>query len=300
VRPFAGDRFAVVLLPLMFAVVGVVAAFVLRARRDLGAGMLAERTGPAHGGMGNTWQLGWRLNRGALLFWAIAIVLFGVLLGSLTSSVSDMVDSPALRDFFQSLGGEQGIVNAFLSAELAVIGSIVAAFGILAAGHLRSEEASGHAEIVLATDTTRMRWAAGMFGHALGGVAVLLFLAGAAVGVGHALDVGGTAMFDDLVLAGLARIPAAWVLTALVLTVFGWAPQLTSLVWGVYAAFIVLVQLGALWNLPQWMVDLSPFAHSPTLPVTRDELLPVIVLTMVAAVLTLVGYLGWRRRALTS
>jgi len=54
VRPFAGDRFAVVLLPLMFAVVGVVAAFVLRARRDLGAGMLAERTGPAHGGMGNT------------------------------------------------------------------------------------------------------------------------------------------------------------------------------------------------------------------------------------------------------
>ncbi|MBK5333644.1 MAG: hypothetical protein JJD93_16835 [Ilumatobacteraceae bacterium] len=89
-----------------------------------------------------------------MVFWTVAVVLFGVLLGSLTSSVSGMLDSPAMRDFFESLGGEQGIVDAFLSAELAIIGSIVAAFGILAAGHLRSEETTGHTEMVLATSTS--------------------------------------------------------------------------------------------------------------------------------------------------
>jgi len=107
-------------------------------------------------------------------------------------------------------------------------------------------------------------------------------------------------MLGELVVAGLARIPAAWVLTALVMTVFGWAPQLTGLVWGLYAACVMLVELGALWNLPQWIMDVSPFTHSPTLPGTMHDPISLIVLTMVAGVLTLIGCLGWRRRDLTS
>jgi len=299
VRPFAGDRLALLLLPVLLAIVLVAIAFELRARRDLGAGMIAERSGPARGDITNTWGLAVQLNRGVLVFWGVAMILFGVLLGSLTSSVSGMLDSPAMRDFFESLGGEQGIVNAFLSAELAIVGSIVAAFGIQAAGHLRAEETAGRAEVVLATATSRLRWANGLFGVALGGVALLMLLVGLALGVGHALDVGNTSMIGDLVLASLARIPAAWILTALVMAVFGWAPQLTGLVWGLYAASVVLVELGALWNLPSWMMDLSPFTHSPKLPGATGVIVPLITLTTCAGLLAAIGYVGWSRRDLT-
>ncbi len=298
VRSFAGDRFAVLLLPVGFTAVMVSIAFALRARRDLGAGLLAERAGPARGRIGSAWGLAVRLNRGVLLSWMIGIAVFGVLLGSLTSSVSGMLDSPAMQEFFLALGGEQAIVDAFLAAELAIIGSIVAAFGIAAANHLHTEETAGHAALVLATATTRWRWATALFLCALGGVAVLLLLAGLAVGVGHALDVGNTAMMGELVVAGLARIPAAWVLTALVMAVFGWAPRYTTLVWVPYVAFVVLVELGALWDLPSWLVDLSPFVHSPRLPGTADALLPLAVLTAIAAGLAAVGYVGLRRRDL--
>jgi len=59
-------------------------------------------------------------------------------------------------------------------------------------------------------------------------------------------------------LAGLAQIPAAWVITSVVLTVFGWVPRLTAAVCGLLAVFIALGEFGVLWNAPQWLMDLSP------------------------------------------
>lgn len=300
VRPFAGDRFGLLLLPLGFALALTAVAFALRARRDLGSGLLAERAGPAQGGLGTSWALTARLNRGALVAWVAGIAFFGVLVGSLTSSVSGMLDSPAMERFFEVLGGEQGVVDAFLAAELAIVGSFVAAYGISAAGHLHTEEAEGHADLVLATATPRWRWATSHLAVAFGGVTLLLALAGLAVGVGNALDVGDTAGIGELVLAGLARAPAAWVLAALVMALFGWAPRLTGLVWGLFAAFVVLVELGALWDLPQWLLDLSPFVHSPKLPGDAAVLAPTATLTLVAGALTALGYLGWRRRDLAA
>ena len=300
VRPFAGDRFGLLVLPAAFAVALVAVAFALRARRDLGSGLLAERPGPAHGGISSTWGLAFRLNRGVLVAWVAGIVFFGVLVGSLTSSVSGMLDSPSMRRFFEALGGAQGIVDAFLAAEIAIVGSFVAAFGISAAGHLRAEESAGHAEQILATATSRWRWATSHLVFALGGVALLTLLAGLSVGVGNALDAGDTAMVGELALAGLARAPAAWVLAALVMAVFGWAPRFTGVVWGLFAAFVVLVELGALWDLPQWLLDLSPFVHSPKLPGDAAVLVPVLTLTLIATALTAFGYVGWRRRDLSA
>lgn len=298
VRPFAGDRFAVLAIPVVFAALMVAAVFVLRARRDLGAGLLADRAGPARGRLAGSWDLALRLDRGVLASWAVGIVAFGVLVGSLTSSVSGMMTSPAMREFFEALGGRQAVVDAFLAAELAILGSLIAAYGISAAGHLRSEEAAGRAEIVLARSTSRARWATSHVVMALGGVALLVGLAGLAVGVGHSLDVGNTRMMDDLVLAGLARIPAAWVPAALVIAVYGWAPRLTGAVWGVFAAFVLLVELGALLDLPGWLVDLSPFVHSPKLPGPTPVLVPLTMLTLVVGLLTVLGYVGLRRRDL--
>ena len=67
--------------------------------------------------------------------------------------------------------------------------------------------------------------------------------------------------------AALAQVPAAWVLTSVALAVFGWAPRLAGAVWGVLLAFVALGEFGVLWNAPDWLMDLSPFRHSPLLPV---------------------------------
>lgn len=180
------------------------------------------------------------------------------------------------------------------------MGIIAAAYGLAAVNHLRSEEAAGHTEVLLATATTRTRWATSHYGAALAGVALLMLLAGLSIGIGAALSLHDGSQVGRVSVASLAQIPAAWVMSSLALTVFGWAPRLTGALWGVLAAFVALGELGVLYNAPAWLMDLSPFPHSPLLPVGSGAVVSLLALTVTAAALAALGYLGWRRRDLTA
>lgn len=298
-RAFAGNRWWVVLLTLALCAVLVAAAFALRSRRDLGGGLVSDRPGPSEGALTGVWDLALRLQRGVLLAWGLAFLGFGLVLGSVSSSVSGMLSSEAMRRFIVALGGEQGLINAFLATELGIFGTIVAAYGIVAVSHLRSEETAGHTEMVLATAATRSRWATSHLAVAVGGVAVLLLACGLGIATGYALDIGGLGHTWTILVAALARVPAAWVMVGVALAVFGWAPRLTGTVWGLFVAFVAIGEFGPLWHAPQWLMDLSPFVHSPELPVTSGGVGPLLALTAVAAALTVLGYVGWRRRDLS-
>jgi ABC-2 type transport system permease protein len=300
VRAFAGDQWWVLVLPLALCAALVPLAFVLRAGRDLGAGLREERPGPARGRLSGVWDLAVRLQDRVLAAWAVAFVLFGVVIGSLASNVADFLTSPNAQDLIKKLGGAQALTDAFLAAEIGITGVIAAAYGLSAANHLRSEETSGHTEALLATATTRTRWATSHYAAALAGVALLMLLAGLSIGAGAALALHDGTQVGRVTLACLAQVPAAWVITSAVLAVFGWAPRLTAAVWGLLVVFIALGEFGVLWNAPQWLMGLSPFQHSPLLPVGTSGILALVALTVTAAALAAVGYLGWCRRDLTA
>lgn len=298
VRAYAGDRWWVLLLPLALAVVCLPIAFALRERRDVDAGLIGDRPGPARGRMNGVFGLAWRLQRGSFLGWSAGFVAFGLLLGSISDTVTGFLDSPEIQEFLKELGGTQALADAFLATELSFAGIIVAAYGISAASRLHTEEAEGHAEVLLATPTSRISWAASHTVFALLGVAAILLVGGLAIGIGNAIAVGDWSNIWELLVAALARVPAAWVLTGVVLLVFGWLPRWIPVVWAVFVAALVLGEFGPLWDLPQWLMDVSPFVHSPRLPAIDSSSAGLLPLTVVAAVFVVIGLLGWRRRDL--
>ena len=220
-----------------------------------------------------------RLQYKVLLAWAVAFVVFGVVIGSLASNVAELLSSPNAQDLIKLLGGRQALTEAFLAAEISIMGLLAAAYGVSSANHLRSEEAAGHTEALLGTATTRVRWASSHFVFALAGVALLLLLAGASIGAGAAFAVNDAALVGRSTVAALAQIPAAWVVTSVALVVFGWAPRLAGAVWGLLLALVALGEFGVLWNAPEWLMDLSPFRHSPLLPVGSGDVPALAVLT---------------------
>lgn len=296
VRAFAGDRWWALLLPLALCAVLVPTAFVLRSRRDMGAGLLADRPGPARGSIEGVWDLAVRLQGGTLLGWAVGFAIGGALLGSIANSITDFVDSDNAKQFFVKLGGSQILIDSFIGAELGILGVIAAAFGMSAAGRLRTEEVEGHVEPLLATTTTRRRWAASHVTVALAGVAALMIAAGVTMGAATALSLHDGSQFGRVLAVALAQVPAAWVMTSVVVTLFGWAPRATPAAWGLLALVIALGEFGVLWNAPAWLMDLSPFQHTPRLPVTSGWALPLVASTLAAAALLAAGFAGWRER----
>ena len=299
IRPFAGDRWWVVTIPVVVALLAAALAFVLRGHRDLGSGFLPERAGPAVGRVDGVLLLARRLQRGMLVAWLVAAVLFGLALGSVAHNVSGFFDSPQMRRYLVLLGGEQALTDAFLAAEVAILSVLVAGYGIAAVHRLRTEEASGHAELLLADGTTRIRWAASHLVIALMGTALVLVVAGAAIGLAHGMAVGEPGpQVLRMTAAAAAHVPAAWVMVGLACLVFGWVPLAYGAVWAVFAVFIALGEFGELWGVPDWVLDVSPFSHSPTVPGGDVSAATLILLVAVTAVLITLGLLGWHRRDL--
>jgi ABC-2 type transport system permease protein len=74
-----------------------------------------------------------------------------------------------------------------------------------------------------------------------------------------------------------------------------WAP---AIAWSALAISLVMGQLGALLQLPQPVLNMSPFTHVPAVPAQPMEALPVIVLLAFAFGLGAIGFAAFRRRDL--
>jgi ABC-2 type transport system permease protein len=299
-RPFAHERWWPLVLSLALAAALLGAAWSLVARRDLGAGLLPSRPGPAHAApsLRSPLALAWRLQRGALLGWTAGFLVVGAALGSLAQGVTEIVESsPQLQRVLIEIGGQEGIVDAYLAATFGFVGIVAAAYGVQATLRLRAEETTGRVEPLLSTAVPRVRWALSHLVFAAAGSAVVLTAAGLAAGLAHGLRTGDVAGQLPRVLgAALVQLPAAWVLAGVTVVLFGLAPRLSAASWAVLAACLLLSQLGPVLHLDRWVMDLSPFTHVPRLPGGEASAGPLLTLVAVAAALTAAGLTGFRRR----
>jgi ABC-2 type transport system permease protein len=300
VRPFAAERWWLLRVIAVLACALMAVAYVLVGRRDLGAGLLPQRPGPAQApaGLRSPLALAWRLNRGMLLGWLVGMVLAGATLGGAANGIgAGFTANQQLSDLLARLGGSKGIVDAYLAAVFAITGLVAAAYTVQATLRLHAEEAAGRLEPLLATRVGRIRWALSNLVFALLGTAVLLAAAGAAGGLAYGLEVGDVGgQVSRLLAAALVQVPAAWVLAGLGAALFGLAPRLTVLTWAGLIGCLLLLEVGALLGLDQWLIDASPFAHVPKLPGSAFTIAPLLWLTGIALALGAAGLAGFRRR----
>jgi ABC-2 type transport system permease protein len=299
-RAFGDERWWVLGLMLASVAVMIAVAHAMAARRDIDAGLLPTRPGPAiaDDGLRSPLALAWRLQRGMLLSWTVAIVVWSAVIGSLADGVADLVgDNEQMAQIIEALGGSESIVDTYLAAVFGILGLVTAVYAMQAALRLRTEETALRAEPVLATRVRRTAWVASHLTFALVGPAVLLVVGGVAMGLVHGLRTGepGT-QIARLVGAALVQLPATWVLAGIALALFGLLPGMTTAVWGVLVACLLIGQLGVVLQFDQWVLNLSPFTHVPQLPAGDLTWSPLVWLTAVAAALMAAGMAGARRR----
>jgi ABC-2 type transport system permease protein len=301
VRPYAGDRWWVLLLHLTTTAVLTVVAYRLLAGRDVGAGLIAERAGPATAApaLGGAFGLAWRLDRGALLLWTVGLCLYGLVMGSVVHGIGDELgDSTVVRDIVARMGGTSALEEAFIAVAFTMMGMVAAAFAVSLTLRLHQEESSQRAETTLAGAVSRTRWVASHLVAALAGSAVALLASGVVGGLVYGIaagDVGGKLAI--VVGSAAVQLPAVWLLSAVTVGLFGLAPRFTPVAWGVLVGFVALYLIGSLAGFPQWLLDLEPFTHIPRVG-SDFTAVPVLWLLAIDAALIVLGAMAFRRRDL--
>jgi ABC-2 type transport system permease protein len=301
VRPYAGDRWWVLLLHFATAAALTAVAYRLLAGRDVGAGLIAERAGPATAApaLGNVFGLAWRLDRGALLLWTVGLCLYGLLMGSVANGIGDELgDSTVVRDIVARMGGTSALEEAFIAVAFSMIGMVAAAFATSLTLRLHQEESGQRAETALAGAVSRTSWLASHLVAALVGSAVAMLGAGVAAGLVYGVatgDVGGK--LATVVGSAAVQLPAVWLLSAVTVGLFGLTPRFTPIAWGVLVGFVALYLIGSLAGFPQWLLDLEPFGHIPRVG-SDFTAVPVLWLLAIDAALIVIGAMAFRRRDL--
>jgi ABC-2 type transport system permease protein len=303
VRPYDGDQWWVLSLFVVASAALVATAFVLASHRDVGAGLRAVPAGPAVAprGLLSPMGLAWRLQRGVLLGWAIAMAFAGFTYGGLGNEVEELVgSSDQMAELVEEIAGGGDLVDAFFAFTFIMAGLAVAGYAVQALLRMRAEESSGRLEPVLATGVSRSRW---MWTHvaiaALGSVGLLALL-GLTTGFTFGLVAGDPATrVAELLPAALAQAPAALAVGGLVTAMFGLVPRwVIPLSWAALVLFVFAAMFGGLIGLPQALLDLSPFTHVPAAPSVDVSPGPLAALCLVAVAFVVVGLAWFRRRDL--
>ena len=258
VEAYGANRTWLLLPGVLTLAVGVAVAVYLLDRRDLGAGLLPARNGPARGGwmLSNPFTLVTRLARGTIIGWSVGMVLGGLVVGSLIGSVSDIVNDPGIKDLLDKLGGSTSTVeNVYLATEIHFVAVAVAAAGIALVLRLVGSERSGLGEVVLSTPTSRLRWFGAHIVLPVVLTALLMAVLGVVVGLVGPTTSPTAPSVGASVGATMAALPAIWVMTGVAAFLVGALPRFAPFAWGVLIVTFMLTEIGPLTKLPSWLVE---------------------------------------------
>ncbi len=288
-------------LSVLAAAVLIVLSLYLHAVRDMGAGFLPARRGRARAGALLKTPFGFVLRQQSttVFSWALGIFLlsasFGAILGELETYYGDM------ELILQILGEDDasGLTEQFLS----LIIVIITLFGIVPALttvlKLQGEENKNRSELFYSGAVSRRTMMFSYGAAALLVSALMQFMLALGIWSAGASVLEGVATFGKLVQSVLVHLPAMWVMLGLAFLLIGFAPRAVHLVWLYFTFCFVVVYFGDLLEFPDWLKGISAFHHVPEPLVESFRPGPVLLLTLLFALLSMAGYAGYRRRDIT-
>ena len=296
-RPYVDGRWWPLLLSVGLAATAAAGGYVLSARRDVGAGLIPARPGEpvAAPWLRSPLAVAFQLQRASIMWWTVALGVFGFVIGGLSDQIADPEDMSESRiELFGGsvdtlLDGYLGMMTLFL----AVIAGIMMVNGVQA---LRSEETEGQADPVLATATSRWAWFGSYLAVMSLGLVELLLVAGVATGIGAAVSVGDGSWLWDMPVAYLAHAPGVLVVLGIAALLFGVLPKAIGVTWFLIGLSLFVGLFGATLDLPGWIRTMSPFEHIGRPPLESTSWSASMVLLVLATGLAVVGLVGFRHR----
>jgi ABC-2 type transport system permease protein len=300
-RPFAGARPVVLLLPVVATVLLLGVAARLGATRDVGSGLLPLRSSaePRLALLSSPAAQALRSQAGSLIAWTGSFAVFAFILCVVSGSVSAADVPQNIERQFAKLGsGSIATPTGYMSFVFFVVMLAVSLFACAQIGAARREEAGQQLETLLALPVSRVSWLAGRLLIAACAAAVISLLSGLLTWAG-AVSGGVSVSLPRTLEAGANCLPVAALFLAIAALAYAIVPRASAAIsYGIVTVTFLWQAVSALLGAPTWLADLTPFAHVALVPAQpfRAGSAAVIIGAGLAAVLAALAV--FRRRDL--
>jgi ABC-2 type transport system permease protein len=299
----ADEAWGTVFVALSALVVVLLVAVVRFAHRDLHAGLLGGATDEplrTPRPIGGHVSLAMRLTRAGARTWGAIVGIVALAFGLLARDFAEAVaDLPTMVEMGNQLGWvaldtPEGIVGFIFG----IVALLLALFAAGQAAAIREEEASWRIEHLMVRPLGRTRWLATRIATSAAAVVLLAGIAALGAWIGTAI-VGTPIDVSDAALALVNVVPLAWLVLGLGVALLGLVPRLTApLAYGLVLGAYLLDFVGGVLELPEAVLDASPFRQLAAVPAESLAAIPLVVMLAVGAALTIVGVVAFRRRDL--
>ena len=300
-RPFGGAEPLVLALPAATTVSLIVAAGQIRARRDIGTGVLPARDSaePRLGLLSSPLAHALRLGRGTMLVWLGSVGAMGFILGVISKSTKNAGISNSLQRELAKLGSTSIVTpTGYLSFIFLFFVLAVSLFACAQVGAARQEEADERLETLLALPVSRRGWLGGRILLAAAAAAAICLTAGLFSWAGA--ESGGVGLSVARLLgAGANCLPATMLFLGIAALAYAIAPRASGgISYGLVAVTFLWYLVGSLLDVPTWLVKLTPFAHIGFVPAQPFRATDAVVMVAIGLVAALAALELFRRRDL--
>ncbi len=283
-----------VLVTLLLSVAVAMLAFWLGGIRDMGEGLVPARPGrrDAPRYLKGAGGLAWRLLRTPFIIWVLIVPILGMAYGSV---MGDMESFISTNEIFKVIvpDGDPAQFVSFLMVIMAIVGTIPILQFILKA---RSQESGGYAEHVLARAASRHGQLRGYFLIALAAGALVPFLTAVGFWAGSFPVMEDPIAFTTYLQVSVVYTPAIWFMLGVAMLLIAYLPRFTAFAWAYLGYAFIILYIGSVMKLPEWLGKLSPFGYIPRLPMDEFNVWSAAALTAIALAMFALGFVGYRRR----
>jgi len=302
---YVDNNWLPVIITLIVALALSAVAFYLCSIRDMGEGLIPSRPGrnDAAPYLKSAVWLAWRLLRAPFIIWALVVPVLGIAYGSVMGDLEAFLKTNEI--FMQISGGGPMRMASFFLLVMSICSAIPVLQYILKA---RGQEKRGYAENILARSVSRHSQLGGYYIISIIGAVIMPVLNAVGFWAGSATVMDNPVPFGKWLLGCVLYTPALLFMTGIAAALIAYLPRLTGLAWGYLGFSFAVLYLGSLFDIPEWVGKLSPFGHIPVLPkveglgatatyeISAGELATLVVMTVLAAILSVLGFIGYRNR----
>ncbi|WP_299088781.1 hypothetical protein [uncultured Metabacillus sp.] len=274
----------------------LVAAYLLRAIGDVSNEILSWLS-----------PFGWILGTEVYvnnIWWPIALTVeisfvLGASYGSVFGDLETFFSNIEMMTNLLKSGDGLSLTEQFLSMLMSVLSMMCTIPTLMIMLKLKAEEKRNRTEHLLsrAVSHTKVMGSYLFLSIVFGFVMLFLALIGLWSAASPAME--DPISFEMMFEAAMVYLPAISIMIDLAVLLIGLFPHLTGMIWLYLGYSFFVVYLGGLLKLPEWMEKLSPFGQIPQLPAEEMNGLKVSMLTCIAAILMLIGFIGYKKRDIT-